>query len=107
MNYKKIKYANRDEHVLIMEKYLGRPLEKGEIVHHIDEDKSHNGIDNLELCLKSVHSRYHMKKIQSKRPQPKIKHGTLHAYKRYKCRCNDCKLVKSNENKIYNPRRIR
>ncbi len=37
-------------HVLEMEMFLGRPLGKGEIVHHIDNDKMNFNIDNLYLC---------------------------------------------------------
>jgi len=35
------------EHVLIAERLLGRPLQKGEIVHHKDFDKFNNSDDNL------------------------------------------------------------
>ena len=35
------------EHVLIAEKELDRPLEKGEIVHHKDFDKLNNKLTNL------------------------------------------------------------
>jgi hypothetical protein len=37
------------EHILIMEKQLGRFLEKHEIVHHIDKNKQNNNIENLYL----------------------------------------------------------
>jgi hypothetical protein len=37
------------EHRLVMENKLGRQLIKGEIVHHIDENKQNNHPDNLEL----------------------------------------------------------
>jgi uncharacterized protein (DUF1330 family) len=47
------------EHHVIMEKYIRRYLVKGEVVHHIDGDRSNNVITNLELC--STHSE-HMKK---------------------------------------------
>ena len=38
------------EHILVMEKYLGRFLKSIEMVHHIDEDRSNNDISNLYLC---------------------------------------------------------
>jgi len=37
------------EHRLVIEKHLGRKLEKNEFVHHIDFDKKNNNINNLTL----------------------------------------------------------
>jgi HNH endonuclease len=37
------------EHRDVMEHHLGRPLRKGETVHHRDGNRSRNTIDNLEL----------------------------------------------------------
>lgn len=47
------------EHRLVMEEKLGRLLEPGEVVHHIDGDKSNNHPDNLELKTHGDHIREH------------------------------------------------
>lgn len=43
------------EHVLIAEEMLGRPLEKGEIVHHCDFRKYNNSQDNLLIMTRQEH----------------------------------------------------
>ncbi len=40
------------EHILIMEKYLGRYLTKGESIHHKNGVRFDNSINNLELWIK-------------------------------------------------------
>lgn len=37
------------EHRVVMARHLGRPLRRGETVHHIDGDKQNNNINNLQL----------------------------------------------------------
>ena len=50
----------RYEHNLIMENKLGRPLQAGEVVHHIDGDRGNNSIDNLALFpSSSAHLKHH------------------------------------------------
>ena len=49
------------EHVKVMSDYLGRPIKDGEIIHHINMDKTDNKIGNLYLYPNnSEHKKAHM-----------------------------------------------
>lgn len=49
----------RTQHRVIMESYIGRKLEANEIVHHKDENKQNNSINNLQIMTASEHARLH------------------------------------------------
>lgn len=54
---KRFRYAY--EHVLVMMGHIGRPLADNEVVHHKNEDKTDNRLENLELTTISEHQRHH------------------------------------------------
>ena len=54
------------EHILVMEALLGRHLYDHECVHHINEIKSDNRKENLQLMTKSEHMSLHIKKDRKK-----------------------------------------
>jgi len=49
----------RREHIVIMEHSIGRKLNKNEIVHHINGNKTDNRIVNLQLMTKGEHITLH------------------------------------------------
>jgi hypothetical protein len=53
------KYLGRHEHRVVAEQKIGRPIQPGEHVHHIDGDKHNNNPDNLIVLTASEHQRLH------------------------------------------------
>jgi hypothetical protein len=58
------------EHRLVVEDALGRILDPGEVVHHINEEPADNRIENLEVMTTAEHDRLHSQKRKGV-PRPK------------------------------------
>ena len=50
---------HRFEYQTVAEKVLGRPLRKGEVIHHIDGNPQHNQKGNLVVCNQTYHRLLH------------------------------------------------
>jgi hypothetical protein len=54
------KTFGRHTHRVVAEEKIGRPLRKGEVVHHIDENILNNHPDNLHVfASQAEHARHH------------------------------------------------
>ena len=49
------------EHRWLMEQHIGRRLGTDEVVHHLNENKLDNRIENLEILSREEHTRMHAK----------------------------------------------
>lgn len=47
------------EHILVVEKSLGRNLFPNEVIHHINGNKVDNRLENLQLLTKKIHDAWH------------------------------------------------
>lgn len=47
------------EHRLVMEEYLGRLLDAEEVVHHVNEIRDDNRLENLRIMSQSEHAKLH------------------------------------------------
>ncbi len=69
-------------HRLVMEAFLERYLEPSEVVHHINEIKTDNRIQNLYLCSQEEHVQIHNRGTKpSLERRKKIRQGVIRANK--------------------------
>ena len=69
-----LRFSNSDYpvHRWVMQKKLGRPLKKGEIVHHRNENKLDNTPDNLQVLTPKEHYKLHVVPILQERLEAQI-----------------------------------
>jgi hypothetical protein len=51
------------EHILVMTKHLGRALNPGEVVHHVNGDRGDNHLENLVVMTRAGHASEHHKGV--------------------------------------------
>ena len=59
LEYTRGENKSRSVHVVLMEKHIGRRINFGECVHHVDGNKQNNELSNLRLMTISEHTRLH------------------------------------------------
>lgn len=86
------------EHRIVMAEHLGRVLDPEELVHHDDEDKTHNVIQNLVLKGRASHAAEHKPRLGTGRPTCRNGHPWKVSASGRR-RCNVCEYQASKESK--------
>lgn len=81
-----------------MENHLGRLMMPGEDVHHVNEDKNDDRIENLAVRSKSAHAREHQLAKAPKSVQIACKCGKVFTLKPYQIRL---RTRRSNSGKVF------
>lgn len=64
------------QHILVMERHLGRRLNPGEMVHHVNEVKTDNTISNLRLMTVGEHTvLHHQGKARTEEQRARIRNA--------------------------------
>jgi hypothetical protein len=64
------------EHHYVWESAGNPPVRRGWVLHHKDENKENNALDNLELMTRSQHAKHHSKgRVVSEETREKMKAG--------------------------------
>jgi len=61
---------------VVMEETLGRSLESNEVIHHINEDTLDDRPENLQVMLRSEHSRHHATSPKQVKTHPFYRSGS-------------------------------
>lgn len=75
---RKMRYIR--EHIVVMELHIGRRLTASECVHHKDNNRENNALENLEVMNKGEHIRMHRavdKHLQERDSRGRFKCGSI------------------------------
>jgi len=74
------------EHVLTMSNNLKRPIDKSEVVHHINGVKFDNRIENLVVMKRAVHTSHHHKGFYKPNSLKNLTHVPSIVMHHYSCK---------------------